>query len=132
MNVAATLLGLVVLSGLVWLVSAPLRAQASGRQTPGEERDAHRRQDLELRRDRTYADIRELEMDLRTGKLSEEDYRKTDRQLRAEAVDILHELDRMGPADDPGEEPEPPAAPVPEPPAGQARDTDDASSSSTI
>jgi hypothetical protein len=32
-------------------------------------------------------------MDLRTGKLSEEDHRVLDRQLRAEAVDVLHALD---------------------------------------
>lgn len=102
MELLPTLLGLVVVAGVVWLVSAPLRAQAAGRRTPAQERDAQHRRDLELERDRAYADIRELEMDLRTGKLSEEDYRATERQLRAEAVNILHELDRMGP--DPGEE----------------------------
>ncbi len=37
-------------------------------------------------------------MDHRTGKLSDEDWRRLDRELRAEAVDILHELDQLGDA----------------------------------
>jgi len=36
-------------------------------------------------------------MDHRTGKLSVEDYRRLDRQLRAEAVEILRQLDELGP-----------------------------------
>lgn len=96
MDPVATLLALVVLALVVWLLSAPLRAQAAGRQTPAQERDAQRRVDLEIERDQKYAEIRELEMDLRTGKLSDADYRATDRQLRQEAVDILHALDRLG------------------------------------
>ena len=31
---------------------------------------------------------------MRTGKLSDEDYESLDRTLRAEAIDILHELDQ--------------------------------------
>ena len=34
-------------------------------------------------------------MDFRTGKLSEADFRALDRQLRAEAVEILRELDAL-------------------------------------
>jgi hypothetical protein len=36
-------------------------------------------------------------MDHRTGKLSDADWRGLDRQLRAEAVDILHDLDELDP-----------------------------------
>jgi hypothetical protein len=32
-------------------------------------------------------------MDLRTGKLSEDDHRVLDRQLRAEAIEVLRALD---------------------------------------
>jgi hypothetical protein len=96
MDALAMFLALLVLAAVVWLLSAPLRAQAAGRQTPAQERDAQRRVDLEIERDQKYAEIRELEMDLRTGKLSDADHRATDRQLRAEAVDILHALDRLG------------------------------------
>jgi len=57
-----------------------------------------RRADLEAARDAKYSEIRDLEMDHRTGKLSDEDWRRLDRELRAEAVDILHELDQLGDA----------------------------------
>ena len=36
-------------------------------------------------------------MDLRTGKLSDDDWRELDRRLRAEAIEILHALDALGP-----------------------------------
>jgi len=39
------------------------------------------------------AAIREAELDMRTGKLSEADWRAQDRALRAEAVEILRRLD---------------------------------------
>jgi hypothetical protein len=35
-------------------------------------------------------------MDFRTGKLSEDDYKAIDRQLRQEAVEILRRLDALG------------------------------------
>jgi hypothetical protein len=38
-------------------------------------------------------EIRDTELDFRIGKLSEDDYRALDRQLREEAVDLLHQLD---------------------------------------
>ena len=38
-------------------------------------------------------EIRDTELDFRIGKLSEDDYQALDRQLRAEAVDLLHQLD---------------------------------------
>jgi len=98
MDVLAPLLIILVLGAVVWLISAPLRAKAAGRELPANVRDAQRRRDLEIERDQKYAEIRELEMDLRTGKLSEADYRETDRALRAEAVDILHALDELGAA----------------------------------
>jgi hypothetical protein len=75
----------------VWLVGSPLRAG------PRAAEDAHEseRQQLEAAREAKYREIRELEMDHRTGKLSDEDFRAIDRQLRAEAVVILRELDRL-------------------------------------
>jgi hypothetical protein len=75
----------------VWLVGAPLR----GGPQAAEERVVADRQRLEAARDAKYREIRELELDHRTGKLSDEDFRALDRQLRAEAVEILRELDRL-------------------------------------
>ena len=53
------------------------------------------RADLEAARDAKYAEIRDAELDYRTGKLSEADWRALDRQLRREAVEILHRLDEL-------------------------------------
>ena len=125
MEILAPIIVIVVLGAVVWLISAPLRAKAAGRELPAQARDAQRRRDLEIERDQKYAEIRELEMDLRTGKLSDDDYRETDRALRAEAIDILHELDRLGGVVDAGDEPaagdEPPPAAAEDPDAVAAR-----------
>jgi hypothetical protein len=85
----AYLLVLIVLAGAVYIISEPLRAAR---------RPDHRGADadlaeLEAARDAKYREIRDAELDLRTGKLSDEDYAALDGSLRAEAVDILHRLD---------------------------------------
>ena len=43
-----------------------------------------------------YREIRDAEMDYRTGKLSQADWRAVDRDLRAEAMEILRALDALG------------------------------------
>jgi hypothetical protein len=48
---------------------------------------------LEAARDAKYREIRDAELDLRTGKLSDDDYRAIDTTLRAEALEILRRLD---------------------------------------
>jgi hypothetical protein len=55
---------------------------------------------LRAAKEAKYREIRELELDFRTGKLTEEDFRAQDRARRAEAVEILHELDRLGAGED--------------------------------
>ena len=75
----------------MWLVGTPLRAGPQA----AEDRAVAERQRLEAARDAKYREIRELELDLRTGKLSDEDFSALDRQLRAEAVAILRELDSL-------------------------------------
>ncbi len=52
-----------------------------------------RRDELEAAREAKYREIRDAEMDYRTGKLSDEDYRALDVELRAEALAILDALD---------------------------------------
>jgi len=81
---------LLVLLVVVALLAGPLRA---GRGEPAEGPPRLALADLEAARDAKYAEIREAELDFRTGKLSEEDWRAQDRRLRAEAVEILHALD---------------------------------------
>jgi len=86
------LLVLVVIAVAVLVISAPLRP---GRRASRDVAGAAERADLEAARDAKYAEIRDAEMDYRTGKLSEADWRALDRQLRREAVEILHRLDEL-------------------------------------
>ncbi len=74
------------------VVAAPLRADRAGAAAQAEEAEARA---LEAARDAKYREIREAELDYRTGKLSEGDWRVQDRQLRREAVDLLRRLDEI-------------------------------------
>lgn len=51
--------------------------------------------ELEARKQAKYREIRDTEMDYRTGKLSDADWRALDRSLRGEAVEILRRLDEL-------------------------------------
>jgi hypothetical protein len=53
---------------------------------------AEERAELEAEREAKYREIRDTELDYRTGKLSQEDFAATDGALRAEAVAILDRL----------------------------------------
>ena len=92
MDVLAPLIVIVLLAVVVWLVSGPLRAGAAA--TEGVE--VARREDLEAAKEAKYREIRDAELDLRTGKLSEADWRVIDRDLRAEAMELLRRLDELG------------------------------------
>ena len=84
-------LALVVLALLVAAVLAvPLRRR-------GEEERLEETRLAELRaaKEAKYREIRDAELDHRMGKLSREDWRAVDRDLRSEAVAILSELDRL-------------------------------------
>jgi hypothetical protein len=85
------LLILIVLALIVLIVGAPLRRR--GAEEVGESAE---RAELEARREAKYREIRDAELDHRTGKLSDADWRAQDRALRAEAVDILRRLDELG------------------------------------
>jgi hypothetical protein len=82
------LLVLILIAVAILAISAPLRRRAA-RDAAAEAEHA----DLLAARDAKYAEIRDAELDYRTGKLSEADWRAMDRQLRHEAVDLLHRLD---------------------------------------
>jgi hypothetical protein len=56
-----------------------------------------RRDELEAAKEAKYREIRDAELDHEMGKLSREDYRALDRELREEAIEILAELDRLDP-----------------------------------
>ncbi len=82
---------LAVLAAAVWILAGPLRP---GRAAQAEATRSAEEADLDAAREAKYREIRELELDFRTGKMEEADYRATDRALRAEAVEILRRLDR--------------------------------------
>ena len=50
--------------------------------------------DLEARRDSKFREIKDAEVDLKSGKLAREDFDRINADLRAEAILILEELDR--------------------------------------
>jgi hypothetical protein len=78
---------------LVLIVAAVL-ALPLRRRGETERREETRIAELEAAKEAKYAEIRDAELDYRTGKLSEDDWRALDAQLRAEAVEILRRLDQ--------------------------------------
>jgi hypothetical protein len=86
------LLVVVVFAVVVLVVSAPLRR---GRAAAAVASEAAERDALEAAKEAKYAEIRDAELDYRTGKLSEADWRAQDRALRAEAIEILRRLDAL-------------------------------------
>jgi flagellar biosynthesis/type III secretory pathway M-ring protein FliF/YscJ len=93
MDPLAVILVLVAVALTVAVVATPLR---EGRADEDEREHEAEVADLEAAKAARYREIREAEMDFRTGKLSEADWRAIDRELRAEAVEVLRRLDRLG------------------------------------
>jgi uncharacterized membrane protein len=89
MSVLVLLLIVVLLVVVVLVVSAPLRAAHRPTDPESAERDQ-----LEVAREAKYREIRDAELDYRTGKLSREDYQAVDGTLRAEALEILNRIER--------------------------------------
>jgi hypothetical protein len=82
---------LLVVAGAVLLVTGPLREKARAVDESLEAELA----ELEAAKEAKYREIRDAELDYKTGKLSDGDWRMLDRTLRAEAVDLLKRLDRV-------------------------------------
>jgi len=91
-NVLIAVLTLALVAVVVLVLSAPLRAARRGDDLPSPEHS-----ELSAAREAKYREIRDAEMDYRTGKLSRTDYDAIDRELRAEAVEILNRLERVEP-----------------------------------
>jgi hypothetical protein len=84
-------LALLVLIAIVTLfVVAPLR-----RDDEAVEAADDLRAELEAAKEAKYREIRDAELDFRMGKVSEADHRATDRELRAQAIEILERLDAL-------------------------------------
>jgi hypothetical protein len=90
-------LALVVLVALVaWFVLSPLRSDVADLERTEDERRAG----LEAAKEAKYREIRDAELDHRMGKLSDADYRATDRELRGQAIEILKAIDDLPPVDE--------------------------------
>ena len=90
MDLLQFLLVLAVLGAAVFVIAGPLRRPPPGEREPEDRGEAAH----EAAKEAKYREIRDAELDRRTGKLSEEDWRDLDAQLRAEAVEILRRLDQ--------------------------------------
>ena len=84
-------LAVIALAALVAVVLA--RPLLSGRRP--ERHDETRIEELRAAKEAKYREIRDAELDHRMGKVSREDWRAVDRDLRGEAIEILRELDRL-------------------------------------
>ncbi|MEA2418713.1 MAG: hypothetical protein QOE60_919 [Thermoleophilaceae bacterium] len=84
-------LALILLAALVAVVVAwPL-----SRRGEEERLESSRLQELQAAKEAKYREIRDAELDREMGKLSPDDWRSVDRELRGEAIEILRELDRL-------------------------------------
>jgi len=102
-EILIVILTLALLALVVRFIAGPLRRHGggahpradaeAGREPAGELRRAGELQALEAAREAKYREIRDCELDFRTGKLSREDYEAIDAQLRKEAIDILDRLE---------------------------------------
>jgi hypothetical protein len=104
-GILVAVLILVLVAIVVAVVSGPLRARGTAaRERPGGESEPERASsqararadllaELTSAREAKYQEIRDAELDYRTGKLSRSDYESIDASLRAEAIDILDRLE---------------------------------------
>ena len=110
MGVLIVIFALVLATGVVLLVTGPLRAVQRGEAAvvasgeppsprPGYGAEEHRAE-LESARESKYREVRDAELDYRTGKLSDADYKAVDAQLRAEALAILDQLEALAALED--------------------------------
>jgi hypothetical protein len=85
-------IALVIVVLVAWFVTAPLRDRAPAR---SDDPAVAELADLEARKQAKYREIRDAEADHASGKLTDEDYQRLDRELRAEAIEILKKIDRL-------------------------------------
>ena len=60
-----------------------------------EEASSVTREELEAAKEAKYREIRDARLDFEMGKLTRDDFRAIDRELRGEAIDLLKQLDSL-------------------------------------
>ncbi len=90
MSFVIALLAVALLAAVILLISAPLRTARRRADLPSAELV-----ELEAAREAKYSEIRDAELDYRTGKLSREDYESVAGALRTEALELLNRLEAL-------------------------------------
>jgi flagellar biosynthesis/type III secretory pathway M-ring protein FliF/YscJ len=86
------LLAIVLLVFVAFFVSRPLLRP----EQPDEDPRQAERAELEARKQAKYREIRDAEADRASGKLTEQDFGRINRELRGEAIEILKRIDHLG------------------------------------
>jgi hypothetical protein len=86
------LLVIVIVAAVAIFVTVPLRRSDSSAPPATED---PRRAELEARKEALYRQIRDAELDREQGKLSREDWARADAELRAQAMEVLREIDSL-------------------------------------
>jgi hypothetical protein len=76
---------------VAFVVLGPLRAGSEIDRRGDDARAA-----LEAAKEAKYREIKDAELDHQMGKLSDADYQAIDQELRAQAIEILREIDKLG------------------------------------
>jgi hypothetical protein len=92
--VLAFLLVMVAAAAVVLVLSSPFRRPEAAATEAEDGARTSRVAELEAAKEAKYREIRDAELDHRTGKLSDDDFHSIDNGLRAEAISILQALDR--------------------------------------
>jgi cytochrome c-type biogenesis protein CcmF len=101
--------GIVFFGGLIalWPAGVGMRRRAGLGGRAGLRGRTRLGAELEAAREAKYRELRDLELDYRTGKLSDEDYHETDHAVRVEALQILDRLEELDQVEvEAGEQPE--------------------------
>jgi len=95
--VTFAVIGLAVLAvaALIFVAFPLARPPGASEVVPAPTDEARARLAARERRDAAYAALRELELDHRTGKLTDEDYAASREALRAEAIEALRDLEQL-------------------------------------
>jgi hypothetical protein len=89
MNLSIAILTVILLAVVIAVISAPLRTIRARDTEPAGHAE------LEAARESKYREIRDAELDYRTGKLSHEDFQMVNDTLRGEAIKILDALQAL-------------------------------------
>ncbi len=88
-------LAMLVVVAVGWFVTVPLRRTDTEDEAAGSRVEDPEIAALEARKEAKYREIRDTELDREQGKLSDQDWRRQDAELRRDAVEILKQLDEV-------------------------------------